>query len=372
MMLKHDGLRKRPAFHLAYGRRCDILSAFPRTYYPSVGAPLPVCTSEESRVNESAGDQITELLHDNLHLSDTDDLDGPSDDADADVESPIRTTREGLPGSFRMRHDAHYVDELMSRTVPEPPPTPARADKPLSVPASVPATEPPATGAALSLIASRLESVVTHAAAIRPHPIEPSLMAQSVQAEFGRLARLARAAAVLQERETPMRRNLSLRDIADRVTAAARPVARMGGVDFEITVDDPAFTILAESALVVQAITGTIDAVVDLLLADARRPPADGDSAPRISISLQSVKIRPALILDVICPALFVSGQQAERFFDNAADDYRIAPAAGILLASAAYVVRAHGGRADVKRHSGIGASITYVFPQAVAEYGLT
>jgi signal transduction histidine kinase len=50
-------------------------------------------------------------------------------------------------------------------------------------------------------------------------------------------------------------------------------------------------------------------------------------------------------------------------------DDYRAAPAAGILLAAAAHVVRAHGGRADVKRHNGIGATIAYVFPQAVAEY---
>ena len=300
-------------------------------------------------MNESAGDQITELLNDNLHLTDPDDLDAPGDDADADEEAPIRTTREGLPGSFRMRHDAHYVDELMSRTIdgspapdrhegsrrmPEPAPPPARLERPFIPAASAAVTAPPAPAAALSLIASRLESVVTHAAAIRPHPAEPSLIAQSIQAEFGRLARLARAAAILQDREAPIRRTLSVRDIADRVMLASASVARMGGVDCDMTVEDPAFTILAESSLVVQGIAGTVDAVVDLLLADVRRPSiADGDPAPRISISLQSVNVRPALILDVICPALFVGSRQAERFFDNASDDYRSAPAAGILLA---------------------------------------
>jgi hypothetical protein len=276
-----------------------------------------------------------------------------------------------------MRHDSHYVDELMSRG-----PAPARVDWPATVAALVgPAapsapsapTAPAAPSDALALIAGRLESVVTHAGAIRPHQGMPALIAQSVQAELARVARLARAAAMLQDREPPIRRSLSARDLADRVMTACAPAARMGGVECEVTVDDPAFTILAETPLVIQGIAGTVDAIVDLLLNDPRRPSIAeaGESAPRISICLVSVKVRPALILDVICPALFVAGPQAERFFDNAGDDYRIAPAAGILLAAAAHVVRAHGGRAEVKRHNGTGATITYVFPQAVADYVL-
>lgn len=314
-------------------------------------------------MNESAGDQITELLHNDLDLP---------DDLDADEEPPIRTTREGLPGSFRMRHDAHYVDELMSG-VTDASPAPTRLDGPPSVAASVGPAAQSAAPDALSLIADRLESVVTHAGAIRPHQGTPALIAQSVQAEFARVARLARAAAILQDREPPIRRSLSARDIADRVRTACAPVARMAGMDCEVSADDPAFTILAEPSQVLQGIAGTVDAIVDLLFADPRRPSiADGgDPAPRISICLVTVKVRPALILDVICPALFVGSRHAERFFDNAVDDYRIAPAAGILLAAAAHVVRAHGGRADVKRHIGAGATITYVFPQAVADYVL-
>ena len=76
------------------------------------------------------------------------------------------------------------------------------------------------------------------------------------------------------------------------------------------------------------------------------------------------MRVRPAIILDVFCPTLFVNAAHAERFFDNVADDYRDAPGAGILLAAAAHIVRAHGGRADIKRHSATGATITYVFPQ--------
>jgi hypothetical protein len=328
-------------------------------------------------VNESAGEQITELLHNDLDLDDHDlDPDPALDDVDADAEddaaeaAPRRSAREGLPGSFRMRHDAHYVDELMSQA-------PARLDKPASIAGNAgPAapSAPTAPAGALALIAARLESVVAHAGAVRPHQGAPALIAQSIQAELARVTRLARAAAILQDRETPIRRSLSARDIADRVMTASAPAARMAGVECEVTIDDPGFTILAEAPLVLQGIAGTVDAIVDLLLADSRRLSiADGsEPAPRVSISLLSVKVRPALILDVVCQALFVESGRAERFFDNAVDDYRSAPAAGLLLAAAAHVARAHGGRADIKRHGGVGATITYVFPQAVVDFPLT
>ena len=74
------------------------------------------------------------------------------------------------------------------------------------------------------------------------------------------------------------------------------------------------------------------------------------------------MKVRPALIVDIFCPTLAVNGARMERFFRNADEDYRSAPAAGVLLAAAAHTVRAHGGRADIKQHAA-GATITYVYP---------
>ena len=313
----------------------------------------------------AAGEQITEVLNDDLHLSDADTLDGSNDidiDVDADEEPPARRIREGLPPTFRMRHDAHYVDELMSRTAHDTPATaPERVD-----PRAVETSSVSSAAPALGLIADRLEALVAHQSAARPQFTSPSLIAQSVEVEFLRVTRLARAAAILQHGEPPMRVELSAREIVDSATRAASPVARLAGVEFDITVDDPTFEILAEPALVLLGLAGTIDAVVDMLLSDPRRQPALGGRLPsqRISMSLQTVRVRPAVIIDVFCPTLFVGATHAARFFDNAAEDYRSAPAAGVLLAAAAHLVRAHGGRADVKRHNASGATITYVFPQ--------
>ena len=305
-------------------------------------------------MNEPAGEHVTELLNDD-QLTDSDNLDGTDD---AEDEIPAAKAREGLPPAFRMRHDAHYVDELMSRSSD---PAPERTDpRPHAI------ASPPSASSAVPLIADRLESIAAHSGIVRGQQPGTSLIAQSIEVEFARVTRLARAAAVLQDREAPMRTELSGREIVDSAIRAGSPVARLAGIDLDATVDDPAFTILAEPGLVLQGIAGTIDAVVDLLLADPRRRRvAEGrHPAARVSISLQTVRVRPAIILDVFCPTLFVTSALAERFFENSADDYRAVPAAGVLLAAAAHIVRTHGGRADVKRHNAAGATITYVFPQ--------
>ena len=304
-------------------------------------------------MNESAGDQVAEMLGTHLDLSE-EPFDSPEDVSPDDVaveeaEAPVARAREGLPRSFRMRHDAHYVDELMSR----PAETPGRERDMAPAPA-------PATAPAVALIADRLESIVAHSHAARPQGA--GLIEQSVQIELMRVARLARAAAILQQRESPVREPVFAQDIADGVTRAATPVARMAGVDFDVSVDDRLFEIALEPAAAIQGIVGTGDAVVELLLANPRRHSSTRQAAGRIAISLQSVKVRPALIVDVFCPTLALTAAQIDRFFRNVEGDYRSAPAAGLLLAAAAHTVRAHGGRADIKQHAA-GVTITYVYP---------
>jgi hypothetical protein len=302
-------------------------------------------------VNESAGDQVADMLGTHLDLSE-ELLDSPEDVSPDDIavdEAPVARAREGLPRSFRMRHDAHYVDELMSRTAE----TPGRERDTAPAPAATPTP-------AVELIADRLESIVAHSHAGRPHGV--SFIEQSVHIELMRVARLARAAAILQQRELPVRESVFAHEIADRVTRAAAPVARMAGMEFDVSVDDRLFEIALEPAAAIQGIVGTVDAVVELLLASARRHSSTRQAAGRIAISLQSVKVRPALIVDVFCPTLAVTAARIDRFFRNAAEDYRSAPAVGLLLAAAAHTVRAHGGRADIKQHAA-GVTITYVYP---------
>jgi hypothetical protein len=138
------------------------------------------------------------------------------------------------------------------------------------------------------------------------------------------------------------------------------------GMDCVVTADDGAFAIAVERALVVQAVAGTVDALLDLSQMNAGAQPggnADGlDDGGRINVTLQSAKARPALIVDVECPTLAWRATPADRFFDGSDHGFASMPAAGILLASAAHVARLHGGRVELQTQNGV--SVRYVFPQ--------
>jgi hypothetical protein len=294
-------------------------------------------------------------------VSDTLDIEYPERDDD----EPAKARREGLPPSFRMRHDKHYVEELMSTsTIAQGAYGSPRVSAPASAPVpherqSAPDGPPrPSTGA-VELIARRLESMVAHDAISRAQTPTMDLIGRTVQLELQRVSRFARAVAVSARETEPTRRPVMLGDIAAAVRSACSRVARLNGLDCSVTADDAGFAVSVERGLVVLGITGTVDALLDLTRAGTIE---DSDDAGRISVSLRAVTVRPALIVEVDCPSVTWPAAAVSRFFDNVDRDFAAAPAAGILLASAAHVARLHGGRVEVQTHRGL--SIRYVFPQ--------
>lgn len=311
-------------------------------------------------MNEPVGDEFSKQLKDGTDPGILDVSDELSDDGDDGASE-----REGLPSGFRMRHDAHYVDELLSRDLHRdvPPRTKAVLTPPLK-PASEPLKSVPVHADALALVAERLVMVNAHASSLSPGVGGSALIARAVQAELARVTRLARAAVLLDAAPAPVRRPVTAGELADAAMAHAEPAARAAGLACEIAVDDPSFEVPADAAMVELGIAGTVDALIDLLRAPREQP----RRAAGLSLHIQCVTVRPAIIVDVICPALHIASPLAERVFDNRREDYGDAPAAGLLLAAAAHIGRAHGGRADMKRHAGTGVTVTFVFPQALLE----
>jgi hypothetical protein len=250
-----------------------------------------------------------------------------------------------------MRHDKHYVEELMSIPTIAPVTEIRRA---------VPDGPPRPSAAAVELIASRVESVVAHGAITRGHAAPADLVSRTVQAELQRVSRFARAVAITARQSEPVRRSVTAGEVASAIRSACTRVARLNGMDCIVTADDAGFALAVERAMVIQAIAGTVDAFLDL----AHTGAADDavDEGGRVIVSLQAVKVRPALIVDVACPSLTWRAAPADRFFDNNDADFAVAPAAGILFASAAQVVCLHGGRVEVQQQGGL--SVRYVFPQ--------
>ncbi|HEX6464218.1 MAG TPA: hypothetical protein VFZ98_07195 [Vicinamibacterales bacterium] len=222
--------------------------------------------------------------------------------------------------------------------------------------------------AALDLIASRIESVVAHAAIVRQQEATSDLIALSIHTELKRIARLTRAVTLQNKNEVPSRRAVSAGEIAAAARAACLAIARLNGLDCIVTLDDAAFTLTGERSLILLCIAGTVDALSDLLLANPVYQGAADEGIPlQLTIALRSMKTRPALFVEIGCTALPIGTGLAVHFFENSDEDYGRTPAAGILLAAAAHVVRLHGGRADITRHDGAGVTVTYVFPQDAA-----
>ena len=318
-------------------------------------------------MNESLGSDPAAVLNPRMQLPVPNTLVHDIDQGN-DGEPPFNPPREGLPPSFRMRHDKHYVEELMSSpTITQ---GAARAASPRqSVPADnaplvdhrrTTADEPQRpSAAAVELIANRLESIVAHGAISRGHTASSDLVSRMMQGELQRVSRWARAVSIRARHIEPVRRSVTTGEIAAAIRSACTSVARLNGTDCLVTTTDAGFAVSAERALIVHAIAGTVDALLDLMQSANDDRVDDGG---RIMVSLQPSKVPPTLIVDVECPALAWRGAPVDRFFDNGDQDFTLAPVAGILLASAAHVVRLHGGRVGVQLRGGVG--IRYEFPQ--------
>jgi hypothetical protein len=317
-------------------------------------------------VKESLGAESTDVLNAQPQLSVPDALDDIYE-SESETE-PVNPRREGLPPSFRMRHDKHYVEELMSTPSITQGAAPAAAPRPSGTAGApgvddrraAPDAQPRASAGAVELIASRLESLVAHGAVSGGSAASTDPVGRTVQAELLRVTRFARAVAIIARRSEPVRRPVTAGEIAAAVRSGCTRVARLNGLDCLVSADDAGFAVSVERALIVQAIAGTVDALLDLTYVHG------GDDSMeeggRVSVSLQAARVRPALIVDVECTALAWRPASADRLFDNNVQDFAAAPAAGILLASAAHVVRLHGGRVEMQPQSGV--TLRYVFPQ--------
>jgi hypothetical protein len=318
-------------------------------------------------VNELAGEQ-QESVSDRASTFTQEDVlteDGLTEGDDfQDVDTSARggtavpPAREGLPPSFRMRHDAHYVDELTSRTAPA-----ARATiTPETNGDSIAALVAPA---ALWELTGDIELAIAQAGVCRREGRFNWSAADVLTAHLARAARVARAAAIMLEPPRLHRRIVTARALVDAAAAATSTARRLAGVALEISIDDPDFQVPADLTLVSQALAGAID----VLLAFGDEAPVEAVSNQPASLGLTvlCVKTRPAMIIEVAQGAVSVEPDLIGVFFDGASTLHPGGASSAVRLAAAARIFRAHGGRVDVRRDTPVGCTVTFVLPQAVA-----
>jgi K+-sensing histidine kinase KdpD len=366
---------------------------------------------------------------------DTDELDAEPFARGADVRR-----REGLPTGFRMRHDAHYVDEL---TAPRPAPAirmlrvadlaanlapaaagvtrlvdsikrfgvlqpvlvasdgsrhrlidgarrvraavlagiaeiPAlvhdvelQASRELALAANERATaqESPAPGLLAAVagdLTGRLEMLAAQARVVTDAPASlTGLAADLLHLEISRTTRLARAAQFTGGMPPLSRRESAVASLVERAVEETAASRRLSGMSLDLSIEDGEFRVPVDADLVNHALTSALD-VMQGLAAAARpgRRDARPGGEPVLAIAVQCPKIRPAMVIVVSQRGSSVDPAELSAFVERDAELPAHAGATGVLLASCARIVRAHGGRVEVRETGPIGCALALVFPQ--------
>jgi hypothetical protein len=264
------------------------------------------------------------------------------------VGTEPRAVKQGLPASYRMRHDAHYVDELESRGQRVHGASPAT----LAFPSSVPVT------AALGDLSQELEGLVSCFNLI-PHGSRPlrervGLLLADVSARRG-LRHAANLRTLLDE-PFPEPSELSFSGVIREACDGLRKELHITDTTLKLDLAD-APTLHGDRRLLTMALQACADALLAMIEAAGRK----GTLAVTGTIS-DDRTARCELRQDVYR----LSGEQAARLADLEWPDRPGGIAAGIALAAASRIAKVHGGRLEMRREAP-GCALVFLLPAGVS-----
>lgn len=314
---------------------------------------------------------------------------GPGDDlgVDLDAELDLDTgdrndvapqgvrLREGLPSSYRMRHEPHYVEALVAhsapaRTVPAAAVMEAASPEPPPPPSDVPAgAAPPASGAPPVLSASLAAAAASLAEAFaaietalrdvptQGRPLRDRVSIELARAEATRGRWLADATAVLQSDPMPALDEVDLVGTLRAVIAALGPESRLSGGAAAIPVPAGTCKVFGDERLLTTAVGASLAAMRAVIedRGDARK--LSVVISPRREGAMRTVQISQwAVRLPVVAH---------ERFFDVDWRDHPAGVSGALLLAAARRIAVAHGGGLELVPINGGGCCLMLSVPAA-------
>ncbi len=247
-----------------------------------------------------------------------------------------RTARQGLPSGFRMRHDAHYVDELESRRRPSDATAPT-----LAFPTSVPVTF------ALRDMSQELEGVAScfNLVPTRGRPLRERMGLSLARVGVERNLRAFQALRVLLEDPPPEPRLMSLNAIIEHTVQGFAEELRLTGTTVSLDLGEAPIRLNADARMLSLAFQACVGTLVSLV--EASNVEAGIHITSRTSEGLAVVEMRQ--------DAFRLSADQFSRLADLEWSERPGGIPAGTALAAAARIAQAHGGTLDARRTEGGG-----------------
>lgn len=291
------------------------------------------------------------------------DLDGDADpDADGIVASASTPrVREGLPPSYRMRAEPHYVEALVDRAlgafepVAETPPPDT-----LTVAAATPVSASPAAiAAAATSLADAFDAIQ---AALRDLPTRGRTLRDRVAIELARAEAtrgrwLADAAVVLQTEPLPALDEVDLVALLAHVYDAFGPENRLSGGIAAMPAPNGTCQVFGDERLLATALGA--------LLAAVRAVIEDRGDARKVTVALGPRREAASRTLEIAQTAVRLPASAYGRFFDADWPEHPAGPSGALLLAAARKIALAHGGGLEISGLDGGGCRLVLSLPAA-------
>jgi hypothetical protein len=253
----------------------------------------------------------------------------PSQPSSLDKPRPVR---QGLPSGYRMRHDAHYVDELESRR----PGAPIAAVPALAFPTSIPVTF------ALRDMSQELEGVAScfNLVAAKARPLRERIGLSLARVGVERNMRAFQALRALLE-DPPLERGAtSLNSIIEHTVKGFDEELRLTDSRISINLPDAVIHVTADARMLSLALQACLGMLMSLV--EASNTEGSIQIAAFVSEGIATCEMRQ--------DAYRLSADQFSRLADLEWSERPGGIPAGIGLAAAARIAQAHGGALDARR----------------------
>ncbi len=253
-----------------------------------------------------------------------------------------RTIRQGLPSEYRMRHDAHYVEELGARPrfADQDPPTP-----PESVPIS----------AALRDLCQEFEGLGSCFNLIEkgPRPLRERLGLALAKVGVQRSIRYAQHLRILLEDQYPTAREVRVDELMREGFADLKDELRL--TESTIVLDAPSSTLQGDAALLRIALRAC--AGVTIALSEMTGVPGDLHVAIFPAGDLLQCEFRQ--------DGCQLDAQQIAQLFDIAVPVRANGRALAVALNAAKRIAQLHGGHLEARRSGTGGCTLILSLPKA-------
>jgi hypothetical protein len=240
--------------------------------------------------------------------------------------------REGLPTTFRMRADEHYVDQLTRGVDPDPVIEESRGEDEGSD------AGPSADGQALELLADEVAAIESSATLLTDQSSDLSrrVAADLIRAQARRAAWLLGARSLLDGSSDYDPRSQPVGSLLARVRDGLAAEGRLAGVTVQAHAADWQASVAVDDELVVAGLTGAVLATMGLV----------GQASGAV-IRMTAITMGGDLkTIEVRQDAVAVGSQARRRFFDADWTDRPGGALSAIAAEACAAAVRKHGGDA--------------------------